>query len=140
MVGGTTTAAKSAVEGAEPARTLELRRGEQLQKQLAGLKKVAKGFDAVFAGTMLNQLLAPVFGAGLGGSGPGASIVQGLVEQNLADAISKGRGLGVGRMVERQMRPRIEAQFAEQMRREEQAKQVKGGAGDGATHVQGDAR
>jgi Rod binding domain-containing protein len=130
MAGATTTAAAA---GAAPARTLELRRGEQLERQLARLKKVAKGFDAVFAGTMLKQLLAPVFGEGIGGSGPGASIVQGLVEQNLSDAISRGGGLGVGRLVERQLRPRIEAQMR-------QSNQGKSGAGDGATHVQEDGR
>jgi Rod binding domain-containing protein len=113
--------------GAAPARTLELKRGEKASKELAGLHRVAKAFDAVFADTILGQLLAPVFGAGLGGSAAGASIVQGLVEQNLAEAIGRGGGFGVGRMIERSLGPRL-------------ASQMKEGAGDGATHVQGGVR
>ena len=116
------------VASAPASRTLELRRGEKASKELAGLHRVAKGFDAIFADTMLGQLLAPVFGSGLGGSGPGASVVQGLVEQNLADAISKGGGFGVGRMIERSLGPRILAQMK------------KNAAAGGATQVEGGVR
>ena len=118
------------VASAPASRTLELRKGEKPSKELAGLHKVAKGFDAIFADTMLGQLLAPVFGAGLGGSGPGASIVQGLVQQNLADAISKGGGFGVGRMIERSLGPRLLAQMktnAAASPQEVGATQVEGG-------------
>jgi Rod binding domain-containing protein len=120
------------VASAPASRTLELRRGEKAPKELAGLHQVAKGFDAIFADTMLGQLLAPVFGAGLGGSGPGASVVQGMVEQNLADAISKGGGFGVGRMIERSLGPRILAQMKKNAAAHPE--------GSGATQVEGGVR
>ena len=118
-------------------RTLELRRGESVPASLAGLHKVARAFDGVFANTMLSQLLEPAIGAGLGGSGSGASVVQGMIEQNLADAIGKAGGFGIGRLIERTLGPRIEAQAAH-------AKQAAAGGanrdGSGATKQVGGAR
>lgn len=91
-------------------RTLQLRRGEASPAALAKLKSVARGFDAVFTGTLLSELMKPVVGAGLGGSGPGASIVQGLIEQNLSDQIGKSGGFGIGRMLEKNLKPLLATQ------------------------------
>jgi Rod binding domain-containing protein len=86
-------------------RTLELRRGEASPAMLAKLKQIGRGFDAVFAGTMLGELMKPAIGAGLGGSGPGASIVEGILEQGLADHLGKAGGFGIGRMLEKSLGP-----------------------------------
>lgn len=99
----------AAIGPGAPARTLELKRGEAAPAQLAELERVAKGFDALFAQTLVAQLMKPLQGAGLAGSGPGASVVQGLLESNLSEQIAGGRGLGIGRMVVETMRPLLAA-------------------------------
>lgn len=86
-------------------RTLELRRGEASPAMLAKLKELGHAFDAVFAGTLLGELMKPAVGAGLGGSGPGASIVEGILEQGLADHLGKAGGFGIGRMIEKSLGP-----------------------------------
>ena len=98
----------AAVAGAP--RTLELRRGEASPAMLAKLKQIGRGFDAVFAGTMLGELMKPAVGAGLGGSGPGASIVEGILEQGLADHLGKAGGFGIGRMLEKSLGPLLGTQ------------------------------
>jgi Rod binding domain-containing protein len=100
---GLATTDPAAVAGAP--RTLELRRGEASPAMLAKLKQIGRGFDAVFAGTMLGELMKPAIGAGLGGSGPGASIVEGILEQGLADHLGKAGGFGIGRMLEKSLGP-----------------------------------
>jgi Rod binding domain-containing protein len=99
---------------AAPGRTLELRRGEAAPKSEAaakadaeleaGLTKVAQGFDSIFSGILVGELTRPLQAAGFGGSGPGASVIQGMIETNLSEHLSKGDGLGVGRMVADTMR------------------------------------
>jgi Rod binding domain-containing protein len=92
---------------AASARTLELRRGEKPSPHdLAQLHQIAAGFEAIFANTLLGELMTPLAeGGGLGGEGPGSSIVQGLIQTNLGDELAKSGGLGIGRMVERQLAP-----------------------------------
>ncbi len=85
-------------------RTFELRRGEQSPESFAKVGKVAQGFDSLFAGTLVAELMKPLQGAGFAGSGPGASVLQGMLETQLADHLAKGGGLGVGRMVAEQLR------------------------------------
>ena len=88
---------------AAPRRTLELRRGEAAPKAdaavEAGIAQVARGFDSLFSGILVGELTRPLQAAGFGGSGPGASVIQGMIETHLSDHLSKGDGLGVGRMV-----------------------------------------
>lgn len=103
-MGGIEAAGKGGAAAAPAGRTLELKRGELSPKALADVKKVAQGFDAMFAGTLVSELMKPLEGAGFGGSGPGSSVIQGLLETNLADQMAKGRGLGVGRMVADQLK------------------------------------
>jgi hypothetical protein len=86
---------------------------------------------------MLSKLLEPAVGAGLGGSGPGASIVQGIIEQNLADTIGKAGGFGIGRLIERTLGPRIEAQAAHETGA---AAGGVGAAAGGTVKTEGDAK
>jgi Rod binding domain-containing protein len=90
-------------KGAPPARTLELKRGEAAPKALAGIDEVARGFDSLFSGLLVSELTRPLQAAGFGGTGPGASVIQGLIETHLSDHLSKGPGLGIGRMVAESM-------------------------------------
>ncbi len=90
---------------AKDARTLELRKGDLSPKQLAGLQQVGRGFDSMFAHTLLGELMKPLQGSGFGGSGPGSSVVEGLIQTQLADRLSAGKGLGIGALVVRQMAP-----------------------------------
>jgi len=95
-----------------PSRTLELRRGESAVKAAAkadaaveaGIAQVAQGFDSLFSGILVGELTRPLQAAGFGGSGPGASVIQGMIETHLSDHLSKGDGLGVGRLVADSMR------------------------------------
>jgi Rod binding domain-containing protein len=93
---------------AASSRTLELRRGEAAPKADAaldaGITQVAQGFDSLFSGILVGELTRPLQAAGFGGSGPGASVIQGMIETHLSDHLSKGDGLGVGRLVADSMR------------------------------------
>jgi len=91
------------------ARTLELRRGEAAPASRAKLTELAEAFDALFTGTLLKELMKPFENGGIAGSGPGASVMQGLFETHLAEAVSKGGGLGIGKLIEEQMRPLLAA-------------------------------
>jgi Rod binding domain-containing protein len=94
---------------AAPSRTLELRRGEAAPQARVKLERLAAGFEAVFTSTLLGELLKPLQGAGLAGDGPGASVVQGLIETHLAEHVAKAGGLGIGRMVVKSLEPLLEA-------------------------------
>ena len=96
--------------GATAPRTLELRRGEASPATFAKLQQISHGFEALFAHSLLGELLRPLEEAGFGGSGAGASVVQGMFETNLADHIAGAGGLGIGRMVERAMKPWLAAE------------------------------
>ena len=126
----------SGAAGGAP-RTLQLRRGEAPPAMLAKLKEIGRGFDAVFTGTLLGELMKPAIGAGLGGSGPGASIVQGLIESTLADHLGKSGGFGIGRMLEKSLEPLLatEAVDVGALERNEGLKQAvrDGQAADAAT-------
>ena len=95
-----------------PSRTLELRRGEAAPEARAQLEKLAAGFESIFTSSLIGELMKPVLdgeGGGLIGSGPGASVVQGLFESNLSEHIAKAGGLGIGRMVVRTLEPQLAA-------------------------------
>jgi Rod binding domain-containing protein len=112
-------------------RTLQLRRGEASPAMLAKLKEIGKGFDAVFTGTMLGELMKPAVGDGLGGSGPGASIVQGIIEQSLADHLGKAGGFGIGRMLEKAMKPLLAIEPVDASELEKNAGSTKVANGEG---------
>ena len=86
---------------------LAVRGGGAPPEELAKLEKLGAGFEAIFTSTLLGELLKPLQGAGIAGEGPGASIVQGLIETNLADHAAKSGGFGIGRMVVRTLEPML---------------------------------
>ena len=94
------------------ARTLEVRQrdGAPPPEALAKLRQIAQGFESLFASTLLGELLKPGEGeVGLAGEGPGASVVQGMIETHLADHVAKSGGFGIGRMVMQQLEPLLSA-------------------------------
>jgi Rod binding domain-containing protein len=121
-------------------RTLELRRGEASPAALAKLQQVARGFESVFTDLMLGKLLAPVFGSGFAGSGAGSSVVQGIIEQNLADALSKGGGFGIGRMVVDAVKPLLATQAVSREELEKTGKKHSNDPGTGAAAAARPAR
>ncbi len=96
---------------AGPVQELELRRGAAPPERIRELGRVAAGFEALFASSLLRELLQPLQdGGGLAGQGAGASVVSGLLETHLADHVAKSGGFGIGRMVVESMRPLLAAQ------------------------------
>ena len=88
-------------------KALALRSGATPPEELAKLEKLGAGFEAIFTSTLLGELLKPLQGAGIAGEGPGASVVQGLIETHLADHAAKSGGFGIGRMVVRTLEPML---------------------------------
>ena len=107
---GTEATGPTSDPGAAAGRTLELRRGEASPQELAKLETLGAGFEAIFTSPLLGELLKPLQGAGIAGEGPGASVVQGLIETNLSDHLSKSGALGIGRMIVETMKPLLAAQ------------------------------
>jgi flagellar protein FlgJ len=65
-------------------------------------KKAAAQFEAI----MVRQLLSKSVGSMLGGSGHTTGLVYGdIVTDVLAQKITEGQGLGLGRMIEKQISP-----------------------------------
>jgi Rod binding domain-containing protein len=93
------------------ARTLEVRQrdGAPPPEALAKLRQIAQGFESLFTSTLLGELMKPLDGGGLAGEGPGASVVQGMIETHLADHVAKSGGFGIGRMVMQQLEPLLSA-------------------------------
>jgi len=60
------------------------------------LKDAANQFESVFVSLMLSEALTQEGGKGLFGEGPGSTVMQGLLEQTLADRIAQAGGLGIG--------------------------------------------
>lgn len=99
---------QGAANGRATERTLELRRSEGAAKT-GKLHEIAQGFESLFTSTLLGELMKPLQGAGFAGEGPGASVLQGLIETKLADHVASSGGLGIGRMVEQALAPLLAA-------------------------------
>jgi len=112
--------------GGIEARTLELRRGEAAPERLAKLEELAAGFESLFTGTLLAELLKPLQGPGIAGDGPGASVVQGLIETHLAEHVAKSGGFGLGRMVVQTLSPLLAAQKLTPQELESQLRAARG--------------
>jgi peptidoglycan hydrolase FlgJ len=66
-------------------------------------KKAAAQFEAI----MVRQLLSKSVGSMLGGEGHATGLVYGdIVTDVLAQKITEGQGLGLGRMIEKQLSPK----------------------------------
>jgi Rod binding domain-containing protein len=112
MEGPLPIGARDASRNAATSRTLELRRGEAAPESRAKLEKLAAGFESIFTSSLIGEMLKPVLdgeSGGLLGSGPGASIVQGLFESNLSEHVAKAGGFGIGRMIVRTLEPQLAA-------------------------------
>ncbi|MFT3868999.1 MAG: rod-binding protein [Nibricoccus sp.] len=74
----------------------------------AAIKKAAGQFEAIILRQLLAPTVEPIMNGGLGGSGDsGGSIYGYMLTDTLASSLSKGGGLGLGAMLEKQLSPRV---------------------------------
>jgi peptidoglycan hydrolase FlgJ len=73
----------------------------------ADIKKAAAQFEAIIMRQLLAPSIEPLMSGGLGGEGgaPGGGIYGHLMTEVLADSLSKGGGIGLGKMLEKQFSP-----------------------------------
>lgn len=77
----------------------------------ADIKKVASQFEAIILRQMLAPTITPIMSGGSGssgseGGGGGAGVYGYMVTDVLAGAMSKGGGLGLAKMLEKQLSPK----------------------------------
>jgi len=75
----------------------------------AEIKKVASQFEAIILRQMLSPTIEPIMSGGSGSSGSaggGAGVYGYMVTDVLANAMSKGGGLGFANMLEKQLSPK----------------------------------
>jgi flagellar protein FlgJ len=72
------------------------------------LKKACTDFDALFMTQMLKSMRQTIPQTGFLGKGPGNDIYQGLMDQELSRKLSQSKGLGLGKVIYRQMLKREE--------------------------------
>lgn len=75
------------------------------EKQLAGLKKACEQFEAVFAKQLLGEMQKGSKSAF--GDQPGGEIYKDMMDQSLADSISKRGALGIGQMLYKQFEKQV---------------------------------
>lgn len=72
----------------------------------AAIKKAAGQFEAIIIRQLLGPTIEPIMNGGLGGTGgSGGSIYGYMLTDALASSLSKGGGLGLGTMLEKQLTP-----------------------------------
>ena len=75
----------------------------------AAIKKAAESFEAIILRQLLAPTIEPMMSGGMGGKpGPGAgggSVYGFMLTDTLANSLSKGGGLGLARMLEKQLTP-----------------------------------
>lgn len=72
----------------------------------AAIKKAAGQFEAIILRQLLAPTIEPIMNGGLGGTeGSGGSIYGYMLTDALAGSLSKGGGLGLGSMLEKQLSP-----------------------------------
>jgi peptidoglycan hydrolase FlgJ len=69
------------------------------------LKKVTQDFESLFIGMMLKSMRSTVGKDSVTGGGRAEEIYRSLLDQEYAVAMSKGSGMGLGRMMEEQLGP-----------------------------------
>ncbi|ABR46601.1 Rod binding protein-like protein [Alkaliphilus metalliredigens QYMF] len=77
----------------------ELKGNEDAQ----GLKEVTQDFEAVFINMMLKQMRATVSEGGLTEKSYGRGIFEEMQDENMAEVMSKGRGIGIAQELYRQL-------------------------------------
>ena len=71
------------------------------------IKRAASQFEAIILRQLLAPTIEPLMSGGLGGAGAGGGGVYGyMLTDVLADSLSKGGGLGLSKMLTRQLTPR----------------------------------
>lgn len=69
----------------------------------AAAKKVAREFEAMFVGMMLKSMRATVGKDKLTGGGHGEETFRSLLDQEYAAAASRGGGIGLAKMIEKEL-------------------------------------
>ena len=72
------------------------------------LKKACTGFEALFMSQMMKSMRQTIPQTGFLGKGLGNDIYQGLMDQELSQKLSQSKGLGLGKVIYRQMLKREE--------------------------------
>jgi flagellar protein FlgJ len=74
------------------------------------IRKAAESFEAIILRQLLTPTIEPLMSGSLGGTpGPasgGGSVYGYMLTDTLANSLSKGGGLGLARMIEKQLTPR----------------------------------
>ncbi|MFT3783256.1 MAG: rod-binding protein [Nibricoccus sp.] len=71
------------------------------------IKKAASQFEAIILRQLLAPSIEPVMSGGLGGTSSAGSGIYGyMLTDTLANSLSQAGGLGLGRMLEKQLTPR----------------------------------
>lgn len=89
------------------ARTQTAARGGSAEQRKAEVKKVAREFESLFAGMMLKSMRATVGTDSLTGGGRGEEVYRSLLDQEYANAMVQGNGLGLARLIEEQLERQI---------------------------------
>ena len=72
------------------------------------LKRACTDFEALFMAQMLKSMRQSVPETGFLGKGQGNDVYQGLMDQELSKKLSQSKGLGLGKVIYRQMLKREE--------------------------------
>lgn len=91
-------------------------RGLPSQPTPADVKKAAGQFEAIILRQLLGPSIEPMMNGGLGGSagsGGGGGVYSYLLTDVLCGKLGEAGGLGLGRMLEKQLAPRTAATLAE---------------------------
>ena len=99
----------SALSSITPASTLSLEeqpRNPGSATTTADRKKVAQQFEAILVRQLLGKTMTSMLGSGEGGSSTAGSVYGDMMTDSLAQQLTAGSGLGLGRMIEKQLTPR----------------------------------
>lgn len=85
------------------ARQLAARGAAMSEKEKTAAKKVAREFEALFAGMMIKSMRETVGKDKLTGGGHGEEVYQSFLDQEYASSMAAHGGLGLARVIERQL-------------------------------------
>lgn len=76
---------------------------QSAEKNKVAAKKVAREFEAMFVGMMLKSMRETVGKDKLTGGGHGEEVYQSLLDQEYAKGVVESGGVGLARMIEKQL-------------------------------------
>ncbi|ABQ28245.1 rod-binding protein [Geotalea uraniireducens] len=76
---------------------------QSAEKEKAAAKKVAREFEVMFVGMMLKSMRETVGKDKLTGGGHGEEVYQSLLDQEYAKGVVDSGGVGLARMIEKQL-------------------------------------